>query len=804
MALRTAFACAGCALPYYVESLDWVNQYGFSFQYAVVILCFTVSNDIGTTLSYAWYNFAGTVLPCLNCLVMYGMYPEGATELYSDAWWFGAINFVIFIALQMVLNWPAGLRMFAVSWQAYFSMCFINPGDTTHFSNGIKNIVLEGSAVAPLTGTVIGCGIAVLIMCTSPLGHCFSALTKAQEVAMTLAWQESRQWRRMIKYYSSTDSSVAIDKIVGEAHSIWQDMRYLESCLGSNSWWECFDLGRAGKVRAHLQSLDEIMNKMHDWLRGTLQAMREEDFVEQHDAMLALIKERLQALSDSASELLFLSVRAACKGGVDRDERDVMQQGIDTVLKAQQDLTTEFIAAKKKVYGTTDLTKDAISEHFFVFSLSTYSQYSSDFAQSMLNNEVHTPEIGLIGAFAAGIWDTLRFNSAAYVVRSTLGFFLAFGVGLHGIKGILDPYNSTPAGTTAYLMASEGRGGSAILKNIARFQGTGGGTLLGQLLFCALVSCTWRGEVMGVLSVAMLEFFSMYLSFASQSFGYVGALLGAYGAQHLMIKCDEGESYEAVYGVMLQQFLAILAVTIADLCVGNVSSATLAVQAYCRMSDAIGQSLKEFLCLHLDSAERAELPPPKSHRKEVLEHYANVAAQGSEAPLEPRWYRTPWRTHLWSKMETYTFSIGDQMAVLEYAALEGHNGGGARLTVINSKTTREASENVFHRAQSVFLLCEKLMMHENNAPFELPKSLLSGLLRQQEMKLANQLEDILKEVNEGIKETDKKKEEVTTLAKDDTCQVGTYLAMLSFMMININRIEDALFTTREMSLNRFC
>lgn len=802
MALRSAFAIAGVALPYYIPSLQWVNDYGFSFNYAAVIICFTIYGDIGTTLSLAWYNFAGTVLPTLNILFMFGTYPDGATELYSNAWWFGVMNFVIFIALQMMLRWPTGVRMFAVSWQAYFSMCFINPNDDTPFSEGIRNVILEGAAVGPLVGTVIGCVIAVLCMCTSPLGYCFSALTNAQETALTLAWEESRQWRRMIKYYSSKDSTVAIDKLCGEAASMGEDVLKLEGHLGANSWWECFDLGQAGKVRAHLQSLDAIMNQMHDWLRGTLQAMKEEDFSDQHDAMLDILGPKLAALSDASSELFYRAVRAACHGGVMPDERDVMQQDIDKVLEAQKDLAKEFIAARRKVYEEDALKPDALGEHFFAFALSMYGQYVSDFAQSMMNNEIHSPQSGLVRALWDGVKDTLTFMSPAYAVRSSFGFFLAFAIGLRGIEGMLTPWNSTPAGTTAYLMASEGKGGSAILKNIARFQGTAGGTLLGQLIFCAMVSCTVRGEVCGLLAVTVLEFLSMYLYFASSSFGYVGLLLGAFGASHLLISCDSGESSEEVYGVMLQQFLAILSVTIADLCIGNVSSATLAVQAYCKMSDAIGQSLKEFLCLHLDSGERSDIPPAKSHRKEVLAHYANVDAQGHEAPLEPRWYRTPWRGTLWNKMEKFTLAISDQMAVMEYAALEGHAGGGARRATVDSANMREASDAVFHRAQSVFLLCEKLMMHENNAPFDLPKPLLKGLLSQKSLNLESRLPDILKDVNELLKHSDEDKEPLEKLTQDDSCQVGTYLLMLDYLMKNLNKIEDALFTSRELLLNK--
>merc|ERR1719229_1640681 len=99
----------------------------------------------------------------------------------------------------------------------------------------------------------------------------------------------------------------------------------------------------------------------------------------------------------------------------------------------------------------------------------------------------------------------------------------------------MKPYSSTAAGTTAYLMAAEGKGGSAIMKNVARFQGTGGGTIIGQLLFTTTMTCAWYGSIIGF---SVVTFFAFYLYFSSPSFGYVGLLLAAYGAEHLLLGCS--------------------------------------------------------------------------------------------------------------------------------------------------------------------------------------------------------------------------------------------------------------------------
>jgi len=404
--------------------------------------------------------------------------------------------------------------------------------------------------------------------------------------------------------------------------------------------------------------------------------------------------------------------------------------------------------------------------------------------------------VGLWGAFWGGIVDTLSMNSSTFVVRSSLGFFLAFGLGLKGMPGILSSFNSTPAGTTAYLMASEGCGGSAVLKNIARFQGTAGGTIFGQLIRATAISCNLQGQICGALSVFIVEFFAMFLYFSSESYGYVGVLLGAYGAEHLMMDCSTGESGLDVYGVILQQFLAISSVTIADLLVGNVSSSTLAVKSYCSMTDAIGESLKDFLCLKVDASDGEDIPLVHSHRHEILAHNAAMAVQGKEAELEPRWARTPWRMDLWQHLEKSTLKIGEGMVAIEYTVSEGTSGPEARKTIMNSPSMQSVSEMFFYRAQSVFMLAEKLMMHESMATFEVPKSMMQDFLKQRAASINDKLEEILEQVNQGS-EHKASGEPVATLGEDVMCAVGVVLLSMEDMMKHLNNIEDQIFTSPE-------
>lgn len=806
MALRTALVCAACSLPYYIPSLAFLNELGFSLSYVVVILVFTVFMDIGTTLSYSWYNYLGTLLPVLNCLWMYGLYPNGSSDdgMYSHAWWFGLADFVVFILINLCFNWPVSVRMFGLSWQAYFSMCFLNPTDSTHFSSGIRNVVLEGAAVSPLVGTIIGNALAVVAFSLIPFGTTVSTLNEAQKMALRLAWEEGRQWRLMIKFYSGRTKGVVLDKIIGEAHTMHEHLTQFKTLMGGNSWWECFDMGTPGRLRAHMLYLEETVTLMHDWLRGVLQALKTEDFSEEHAAMLEQIAPQLSDLSDHSSTLLFRAVRSALNGSVEPSEETLLRDDINAVKKAQADLCVAFTEARKKVFGKQRITPDSLGEHFFAYSLSTYGQASVEYAEYMLSGELRTPPVGLFQGLFEGTGAVFSWMNAAFYVRGSFAFFLAFAVGYRGLNGVLDSYTGTPAGTTAFLMASQGKGGSAILKNIARFQGTAGGTLLGQLIWGVAVT----GNCFAGLAVAMvgLVFFSMFLCFSSPSFGYVGVLFAAYGGEHLML--DPGvnsveDDQASVYGTIVQQFLAILAVTISDLVVGNVSSGTLAVEASCALTDTVEDAFRELVCVEEDEDDslggKKDIKDIKNHRALVQQYYATAVGHAAEAVLEPRWYRTAWRAELWENFARIIFVIADKVTIMEYILEEGEM---ARKALVESKSMDKACKVFLLRSREIVLLTQKLLVHESEAPFGMPKKVMQGLLQQQALDLRSDMDNILKEALENMPEVDIARGPMDMLTKRAGCQVAAVLMLFEGLMQNVNQLEQELFAAPELLLNR--
>merc|ERR1719436_1382543 len=99
------------------------------------------------------------------------------------------------------------------------------------------------------------------------------------------------------------------------------------------------------------------------------------------------------------------------------------------------------------------------------------------------------------------------------------------------------------------------------------------------------MTCAWYGSIIGFSVVVIYEFFAFYLYFSSQSFGYVGLLLAAYGAEHMILGCSSQDTPGGVYNTIVDQTLAILCVTAGDLIIGNRSSGHLAAEAlFCTTS----------------------------------------------------------------------------------------------------------------------------------------------------------------------------------------------------------------------------
>jgi len=843
LAVRCALACAVCGLPYVLPELGFMNDYGWSMQYVVVIICFSVFMDLGNTVACAWYNFYGTLLPTINVILMYSFYPHGATAHEGDfVWYFGLADFIIFNGAFLMLKVPVGVRMFALSWQAYFSMCFLNPNDDTRFSHGLSDVVLQGAAIGPLMGTVIGSVISVCVVCSSPFGYTLCGIGRAQEAAMTVLWKEGELWRRMVTYYTGKEKLLEIESLIGHAKDLERGVEELDSFL-SMTWWETFDIGRPGRVRAHLIELNKTLRLAHDWLKCILQSIAEEDFNDQHDALMEKLAPAIVNLSENIAKLMFREAKLASAGfsissarGAEAQllkyEQQQLQADIAAVNGAQRELAKEFVRIRREVYGSDVITPDATGEHFFMYALSVYGEYATEYAEYLMKDH-RSAAVSIPMACYHGVLDTLAINDGEFILRSGMGFFGAFLIGYMGMaKGIMPAYSSTAAGTTAYLLAAEGKTGSAIMKNVARFQGTAGGTLLGQLIYHTVMGCSPAGNICGFIAIMIFEFFAFYLYFSSPSYGYVGLLLAAYGAQHMLIACDSSANNgDSVYMTIIDQSMAIICVSAADVIVGNRSSGHMAAGLFFDLSRDVRSVLDKFystsearskrlIDAHVKTPQQkaaaassllsammpAADPLPLQDRDglslTLRSKYVGAIDMGEEASLEPRFYRIPFKERFWKAvtsagegivvktciMHAATHLKGDLKA--EVQEVVGH--------VTESATFRKQVEAMMERWSTVYYLAEQIMMNETLAPLNVPASLAKALSSAVFLDMEADMDQLLKEVNEKLCKTDPEK--LQSCAMEERCLACVIIEMTNGIIKKINAMEDACFQERDMEI----
>jgi len=452
--------------------------------------------------------------------------------------------------------------------------------------------------------------------------------------------------------------------------------------------------------------------------------------------------------------------------------------------------------------------------------LSTYGQIATEYAEYILSEKRAAP-IGIVKGSIDGVKDTLAFNTPNFIMRTCLGFFGAWTIGFFGLPGgIMAPFSSTAAGTTAYLMAAEGKGGSAIMKNVARFQGTGGGTLIGQLLFTTCMTCAWYGGFIGFSVVFIYEFFAFYLYFSSPSFGYVGLLLAAYGAEHMVMGCSSQDTPGGVYNTIVDQTMAIICVTAGDLIIGNRSSGHLAAEALFCMTNILEGAMRE-----LFGVNAHDIDTPKSKRHSAIvdrvadmgacavhgAHKADIAAKhsqadgiGSEAPLEPRFYRMPFKQEMWDTLLNCGGQIGVKLCCMEYAVTDAEtlhmkkkSGTHAAIdAIISTPTLGKVVDDTMQRWEKVFSLAETLMLHETNDKLgNLTKSCKELLARPMD-KLDTKLPDIVKEISGALPQSSAK----DSILSDDICLASVLLMMMSGIIDKINIMEEACFKDPDISL----
>merc|ERR1719487_2651886 len=103
--------------------------------------------------------------------------------------------------------------------------------------------------------------------------------------AMKASADTAKLFEAIIEYYAGDEASVVIDSEVKHAQGLRAELDGMGGAIGA-AWWEGFDLGTRGTVRALMESHLGLMNNIYDRLRAILIVVQTEDFGPSHTAVM--------------------------------------------------------------------------------------------------------------------------------------------------------------------------------------------------------------------------------------------------------------------------------------------------------------------------------------------------------------------------------------------------------------------------------------------------------------------------------------------------------------------------------------
>merc|ERR1719424_1911997 len=240
-----------------------------------------------------------------------GMSPTSATAI------FGWVNFLGFTFIVLWCKCGLGTKMFALATDIGFMLAFLDPESTMPFSENFT-ISSKGTAVNTLLATILGC-LAAPLLNLLPYPMSF-ATTVMKEGAVKASKDTGKLFTSIIDYYGGSEASVVVESEVKHAQDLRAELDGLGGAIGS-AWWEGFDMGNRGTVRALMESHSGLMNNVYDRLRAILVVVQTEDFGPSHTAVMDKIRTSSMRVALATKKLLIAVTEAATDGNISSQEK---------------------------------------------------------------------------------------------------------------------------------------------------------------------------------------------------------------------------------------------------------------------------------------------------------------------------------------------------------------------------------------------------------------------------------------------------------------------------------------------------
>merc|ERR1719428_292594 len=619
----------------------------------ICLFVFTVNPLFGQAVQNACCGIMGTFWACFHMWVMNGIFPGGMKEGMSPTSAtaiFGWANFLIFTFLVLWCKCGIGTKMFALATDIGFMLAFLDPKSTLVFSENFT-ISTQGTAVNTMIATIIGCVAAPLMnLLPYPMTTAFSCM---KGNAVKAAADTAMLFEAIVEYYAGSEASVVVAVEVKHAVDLRAELDGMGGAIGAG-WFERFDIGTPGTIRALMDSHLGLLNNVYDRLRAILVVVQTEDFGASHTAVMGKIGSSSMKLALATSKLLNSVTAAATDGDISDSEKAQLASEVAEAKSAMKELAKDFDAVRKSL--NKPVSTDLLGENYFVLTISAYARLVIDYSEMMMNNPPQGVSFG--AGLVSGLTSTWDFG--AMTDRFNLNFTMVHFLALL-VCWLWSVYIDNWAGgcviTAVFLMSP------AVCPDIQVFLNVLNAVILavvvGTLVF-QWTCGTGFGDSILPFAALILWTIGLYGVFAKSVFLLPCLVFVALTPFRWVTSCPTGDisaGARALWGGMVANILAILFVCSFQYFLSADRANNLATNS---LDDAFSGLRKAFDAFwkHADATE-------------PMGSVAGSCGSGSgfcgSAAIEPRIWRNGWKAGLYMEMVKHVQTIRLDILMLWFA-----------------------------------------------------------------------------------------------------------------------------------------
>jgi len=230
---------------------------------------------------------------------------------------------LVFLWVILWCKCGMGMKMFALATDIGFMLAFLDPKSTVPFSENFT-ISSEGTAVNTMIATFIACVVAPFMnLLPYPMGMAYNAMKANADSASA---ETARLFSTIVKYYKLSEKSIVFECTIKSSVDFRAKLDAMGGTIGS-AWWERFDIGTPGTVRALMEKHLGLMNEVYDRLKALVGAVSHEDFGDSHQKIMEGIDKSSEAVVTATNELLVAVTHTAADGDVsDQEKQDLKAQ----------------------------------------------------------------------------------------------------------------------------------------------------------------------------------------------------------------------------------------------------------------------------------------------------------------------------------------------------------------------------------------------------------------------------------------------------------------------------------------------